>query len=91
VNIGGQWYTSGGVEYWAGLERSGGPPSQFARNWYYNPQVWGPLANHQPATGEQVGFFVSAGDARAKNVYAVRERSNVVVVPFPTYGGYFTF
>lgn len=91
-NIGGQWYTAGGVEYWYGLGRSGGPPSRFASNWYYNPQVWGPLAGHQPAVGEQVGFFVTAGDARAKDVTIVRERSNVVVVPFPSDGGnYFPF
>jgi len=86
-NIGGRLYTSGGVEYWYGLDRSGGPPSQFAANWYYSPAAWGPLATHQPAVGEQVGFFVSAGDARAKNVFAVRERSNVVVVSFPSDGG----
>jgi hypothetical protein len=91
-NIGGQWYTAGGVEFWNGLGRSGGPPSRFASNWYYNPQVWGPLAGHQPAVGEQVGFFVTAGDARAKDVTIVRERSNVVVVPFPSDGGgYFPF
>jgi hypothetical protein len=42
--------------------------------------------------GEQVGFFVTAGDARAKDVTIVRERSNVVVVPFPSDGGgYFPF
>src|SRR5579864_949326 len=91
VNVGGQWYTSGGVEFWYGLDRSGGPPSQVASNWYYNPQVWGPLANHQPANGEQTGFFVTAGDARVKDVRSVTERSNVVVVPFPSGGGYFTF
>lgn len=91
VNIGGQWYTSGGVEFWNGLQYSGGPADQFAYNWYYNPQVWGPLANHQPANGEQVGFFVSAGDARVKDVHIVAERSNVVVLPFPSGGGYFGF
>jgi hypothetical protein len=92
VNIGGRWYTSGGVEFWYGLERSGGPPSLFAGNWYYNSQVWGPLANRQPAIGEQVGFLVTAGDARVKDVRSVRERSNVVVVPFPSdAGATFTF
>ena len=65
--------------------------SQFAYNWYYNPQVWGPLANHQPANGEQVGFFVTAGDERVKDVTRVRERSQVVVLPFPSGGGYFSF
>lgn len=87
VNINGQWVTSGGVEFWYGLDRSGGPPSMFARNWYYNPAIWGPLATHQPAVGEQVGFFVTAGDERVKDVTLVRERSNVVVIPFPSDGG----
>ena len=87
VNIGGQWYTAGGVEFWNGLVRSGGPPSQFASNWYYNPQIWGPLDSHQPAPGEQVGFFVTAGDQRAKDVRIVTERSNVVLVPFPSDSG----
>ena len=92
VKVDGRWYTSGGVEYWSGLGRSGGAPSRFASNWYYSPAVWGPLATHQPQPGEQVGFFVTAGDARAKDVRAVTERSNVVLVPFPSDGGaYFPF
>jgi len=54
--------------------------------------VWGELAGHQPAPGEQVGFFVTAGDQRAKDVRAVTERSNVVLIPFPTDGGaYYPF
>ena len=92
VNIGGRWYTSGGVEFWHGLDRSGGSPSQFAANWYYNPQVWGPLASHQPSVGERVGFFVTAGDQRAKDVRAVTERSNVVMVSFPSdLGAFYPF
>jgi hypothetical protein len=92
VKVNGQWITAGGVEYWHGLERQGGPPSRFASNWYYSPQVWGELASHQPAVGEQVGFFVTAGDQRAKDVRAVTARSNVVLVPFPSDGGgYYPF
>ena len=42
--------------------------------------------------GEQVGFFVTAGDQRAKDVRLVTEHSNVVVVPFPSNGGaYYPF
>ena len=42
--------------------------------------------------GEQVGFFITAGDARARDVTIVRERSNVVMVPFPSdAGAVFTF
>ncbi|HZR24137.1 MAG TPA: hypothetical protein VFA59_11145 [Vicinamibacterales bacterium] len=91
VNIGGRWYTSGGVEYWYGLQYSGGPANEFAYNWYYEPLVWGPLANHQPANGEQVGFFVTSGDQRVKDASRIHERSNVVVMPFPSGGGYFPF
>jgi len=91
-NTNGRWITAGGVEYWRGLARQGGPPSRLAGNWYYSPGVWGELATHQPAPGEQVGLFVTAGDQRAKDVRAVTERSNVVLVPFPTDGGgYYPF
>jgi hypothetical protein len=63
-----------------------------AGNWYYSPGVWSELATHQPAPGEQVGFFVTAGDQRAKDVRAVTARSNVVLVPFPSDGGaYYPF
>jgi hypothetical protein len=91
VNIGGHWYTSGGVEYWYGLDRQGGPPNAFAYNWYYSSAVWGPLANRQPANGEEVGFFVTSGDQRVKDAHHITERSNVIVMPFPSGGGYFTF
>jgi hypothetical protein len=92
MRINGQWITAGGVEFWKGLARQGGPPSRLAGNWYYSPAVWGELAGHQPAPGEQVGFFVTAGDQRAKDVRVVTERSNVVVVPFPSdAGAYYPF
>jgi hypothetical protein len=90
--INGQWITAGGVEFWKGLARQGGPPSQLAGNWYYSPQVWGELAGHQPAAGEIVGMFVTAGDQRAKDIRVVTERSNVVLLPYPGDGGaYFPF
>jgi len=90
--INGQWITAGGVEYWRSLARQGGPPSRLAGNWYYSPGVWNELASHQPAPGEQVGIFVTAGDQRAKDVRVVTERSNVVLIPFPSDGGaYYPF
>ena len=36
--INGQWFTAGGVEYWRGLARQGGPPSRLAGNWYAAPR-----------------------------------------------------
>jgi hypothetical protein len=91
LNINGRWYASGCIQFWRGLDRNGGPPSQYGQNWYYDPIRWGPMAGYQPATGEMVGFLVTAGDARNNGNVVVKERSNVVMVPFPTSGGVFTF
>ena len=90
VQVDGAWYTSGCIQYWRGLDRNGGPPSGYAANWYYDANRWAPMTGVQPAPGEPVGFFVTAGNAR--NVTdgsgsVVYERSNVVVVPFPTDAG----
>ena len=63
--------------------------NQIAINWVYDPR-WGPMQGHQPAVGEKVAFFVSAGNARGvpdDSQTLVRERSNVVVVLFPASAG----
>ena len=92
LNINGQWHASGCIEFWRGLYESGGPVTGYARDWYYDPVRWGAMAGHQPAPGEQVGFFVTSGDARNNGPSSVMERSNVVVVPFPSAaGGSFVF
>jgi hypothetical protein len=91
MNIGGRWHTCGTIEYWFGLAASGGDVTrnnQIAANWTYQ---CGPMAR-QPAPGEQVGFFVTAGDQRLKDVAATHERSNTIIVPFPSSAGQtFTF
>ncbi len=82
LQVGGKWHTAGLIEFWHGLDTGGGDitrDDQIAKNWTYD---CGPMA-YQPAVGEQVGFFVTAGDARKKDVAAHHERSNVVVIPFP--------
>ena len=85
VNIGGRWYTSGFIQMWRGRPSTGAPIlTDFAANWAYDPARWGPMAGYQPHAGEQMGFFVSAGNARGeKTVTSVRERSNVVLVALP--------
>jgi hypothetical protein len=93
VNIGGQWSTSGFIQMWRGRESTGAPILQeFAINWAYDAR-WGPMKGYQPHPGEQMGFFVSAGNARGETgVSSVRERSNVVVVALPAGdSGSFTF
>jgi len=51
------------------------------------------MAGYQPHAGEQMGFFVSAGNARGEGgVSSVRERSNVVIVSLPQGdNGFFPF
>ncbi len=86
LNIGGTWYTSGCIQFWRGLDRNGGPPSGYAANWYYDTNRWGQMTGHQPAVGELVGFFVTAGNARNVTDHSgsiVFERSNVITIPFP--------
>jgi hypothetical protein len=90
LDISGQWYCSSTIEYWNGLDRSGGPPSQYALNWFYDPNRWAPMTYHQPATGETIGFFVCEGDCRnnhSGSLSPLRERSNVVLVAMPTDAG----
>ena len=55
-------------------------------NWAYGGR-WGPMASYNPQPGDQVGFFVTAGNARGDGgVTSVRERSNVVLVTLPDSG-----
>ena len=59
-------------------------------NWFYDPGRWAPMTYHQPAVGEMVGFFICAGDCRNNpdgTLSPVKERSNVVLVLFPSDGG----
>jgi hypothetical protein len=85
--IAGQWYASGCIQFWRGLSESGGPPPDYANNWYYDANRWKPMTGHQPAVGETVGFFVTAGNARNNGASVVHERSNVVLVAFPDLKG----
>jgi len=90
MNISGRWYCSAAIQFWAGLDAAGGGPSGYANNWFYDPIRWGPMAGHQPAVGETVGFFVCEGDCRNNTKGSsspLRERSNVVLVPMPNGGG----
>jgi len=96
--VNGQTYAGGGIEFWngssGGQTRVGGcgPAAGYIANWFYDAS-WGPLHTAGELTpGEQVGFFVTAGDARAKDVRTVTARSAVVAVSWPGgAGGAFTF
>lgn len=90
--VNGQVYTGGGIEFWDGRVGGCGPAAEYIKNWYYDSS-WGPLHDAGELTpGERVGFFVTAGDARAKDVRIITARSAVVAVPWPGgAGGTFTF
>lgn len=93
VKVNGAWYTSGYIQMWKGRASTGAPIiAEFALNWAYDAR-WGPMMGHQPVVGEQMGFFLTAGDARGVGgVTSVRERTNVVLVNLPANDtGDFTF
>ena len=86
--IDGHWYASAPIEMWNDRAEGGGPPDEYALNWFYNPARWAPMTFHQPVPGETIGFFVVAGDVRGFNSnQKFQERSNVVMVPMPDGGG----
>ncbi len=93
VKVNGAWNTSGFIQMWRGRPSTGAPIlTDFAKNWAYDSR-WGPMQGHQPVVGEQMGFFLTAGNARGVlTVTSVRERTNVVVVSLPAGDtGDFTF
>lgn len=90
LQVNGRWSCSAVVEFWYGrsLDESA-PPWAIARDWFYDGR-WGTLGGRQPATGEQVGIFVCAGDCRNKTAIdkgSLRERSNIQMVPWSNSGG----
>lgn len=90
--VNGAVYTGGGIEFWRGRVGGCGPAADYVKNWYYNDS-WGPLNTAgELSPGERVGWFVTAGDARAKDVRMLTARSAVVATPWPGgAGGSFTF
>jgi hypothetical protein len=94
VEISGTWYTSGFIQMWIGRPGTGAKPigADWTMNWAYDSR-WGPMRSYVPTPGSQMGFFLSAGNARGQtDVTSVRERTNVVLVTLPANDtGVFTF
>lgn len=93
LDIGGEWYGSGIIQFWACDQHNGGPiylENQIARNWVYGTQ-WSPMTGHQPAPGERIAFMVSAGNARMQDDHLVAERSAIVEVAMPSGPGLLPF
>jgi hypothetical protein len=82
LNIANHWDCSGVVQFWTGRDlEASGIPSEFALTWFYNSR-WGPMQGYQPQPGEMVGIFVGQGNLRGNGFSSLKERSNVVMVPF---------
>jgi hypothetical protein len=97
VKLTGGWHAAGFVQMWQGRAMGAGslPPilTQFVNWWGDVRHLWDEMSDYIPRAGDQVGFFVTAGNARLRtDVTSVRERSNVVVVTLPAGdAGSFTF
>lgn len=97
VKLADGWHAAGFVQMWQGRLMGDGalPPilTQFVNWWGDVRHLWGEMSDYLPRAGDQVGFFVTAGNARLRtDVTSVRERSNVVVVTLPAGdAGSFTF
>lgn len=77
-----QWYCSAAIQFWEGRElEASGLPSHIAIDWFYDNR-WGPMKGYQPSQGETVGIFVAQGNLRDFGKTSVKERSNVVLMPF---------
>src|SRR5260221_4827246 len=90
LNLEGRWYGSGIIECWRDRQSTDDADvtqnNQIARNWLYDSR-WGPMQGHQPLPGERVGFMLTAGDARGKDVHGVAERSRIVEIAWPAASG----
>jgi hypothetical protein len=81
----GVWSTAGFIQMWVGRPGTGATPmnTDWTNNWAYS-SVWGPLHGATPTFGTQMGFFLSAGNARGTgSVTTIRERSEVVLLNLP--------
>lgn len=87
VKSGGQWRSTGSIEFWEARTGTGSPLSSGLKDWwYYAPEIG------QPQPGEVIGLFIAAGDQRRKDVRSVEERSNIVTFTVPPNDtGTFTF
>jgi hypothetical protein len=72
---------TGAIQFWRFRNGTGSPLHSIAADWV--PPSCGEMKGHQPAPGEQIGFFVTAGNQRIVDQHAVAERSNVVLITYP--------
>jgi hypothetical protein len=85
--------TSGFIQMWrtrpgSGAYETGSFFTDYHKNWAYDGR-WGALSGYVPKAGDEIGVFVSAGNARGvgtgdtAHIGPTHERSNVVKVVLP--------
>jgi hypothetical protein len=91
-NINGRWHATGGERLRPGqTDKDLSEPSQIGPGWLYAKDRWGVMAGYQPRPGELVGFMITAGSTRADDNAPVKERTGVVLIPFPADRTYASF
>lgn len=91
VKVSGAWHGAALQEFWGnqyGDPRvwSGAPILTQWRDWAYR-DPWSALMSYQPREGDEIGFFLVAGDRRSPhNIGPVRERTNVARVKLAANG-----
>lgn len=84
-HIGGVWYATGGERLRpAQTDKALSNPSQLGSDWLYDYGRWGVMTAYVPSPGDLVGFMVVAGSTRSDDHVIVRERTDPVLVPFPS-------
>jgi len=83
----GVWHVAGLLQMWRTKPSTGAPILAQWGDWCYDANRWGPMVSYRPKAGDDMVFFLSAGDARGGTwpggVTSVRERSAVVKVALP--------
>jgi hypothetical protein len=76
--VNGRWMTAGSIQFWKFRNGTGSPLHSLAADWLPPgcPRM-------QPTPGQQIGFFVTAGNQRISDDHVVMERSNVVLITYP--------
>ena len=99
VQINGVWHVAGFIQMWRTRPSTGAPIVAQWRDWAYDKNRWADMVDYRPQPGDQMAFFLTAGNARRgsaqapePDVTSVRERSNAVIVSLPAGDdGVFTF
>ena len=90
LKLAGVWHGAGFCQMWQDRTMGDGSlPPIFAGNppgytnwWGDIRHLWEEMSDYIPTPGDQIGFLISAGNARLQTgVTSVRERSNVYMVP----------